>query len=180
MIIMPLTKEQKKEILDKLIKDIKEAKSVIFADYRGMSVQDIKDLRARMKEKGVSFTVAKKTLLNIASKEAGYGEIPAEAVEGPVGAAFGMEDEISPAKIVYELAKKNENLKLRGALFDGRVISVAETKALAELPSFEELVGKFIYLVRYPVQGFHGVLNNTISGFVGVLDAVREQNEKTT
>lgn len=176
---MPLTKEQKKEVLDKLIQDMKQAKSVIFADYQGMSVQDVRDLRAQMREKGVSFVVAKKTLLNIASKEAGFGEIPPEAIEGPVGAAFGMEDEISPAKIIHQLGKKNQHLKLRGALFDGRILSVAETKTLAEIPSFEELVGKFMYLVKYPVQGFHGVLNNTVSGFVRALDAIREQKETT-
>jgi large subunit ribosomal protein L10 len=176
---MPLTKDQKKEILDKLIQDMKQAKSIVFADYQGMSVQEVKNLRAQMREKGVNFVVAKKTLLNIASKESGFGEIPNEAIEGPVGAAFGMEDEISPARIIHQLGKKNKNLKLRGALFDGRVLSVEETKALAELPSLEELIGKFMYLIKYPVQGFHGVLNNTVAGFVRALNAIREQKETT-
>ncbi len=176
---MPLTKDQKTEILNKLIQEMKQAKSIVFADYQGMSVKEVKDLRSKMREKGVSFLVAKKTLMNIASKESGFGEIPSESIQGPVGAAFGMEDEISPAKIIHQFAKGNKNLKLRGALLNGRVLSVEETKALAELPSFEELVGKFIYLVRYPVQGFHGVLNNTICGFVRALNAIREQKETT-
>ncbi len=177
---MPLTKEQKEEILKDLVEDVKNAKAVVFADYRGMSVQEIKDLREKMREKGVHFKVAKKTLLNLAAKECGFGEIPNEVVEGPVGAAFGMEDEISAAKTIHELAKKNKNLKLRGSLFEGRVLSVEETKELAQLPGMEELMGKFIYVIKSPIQGFHGVLNNTVSGFVRALDGIREQKEKAS
>lgn len=177
---MPLTKEQKKDVLDDLIKDVKEAKAVVFADYQGMSVKDIRDLRASMREKGVHFKVAKKTLINLAAKECGFGEIPSEVFEGPVGVAFGIEDEISAAKLLHQASKKNENLKLRGALFEGRILSVAETKELAQLPGFEELIGKFVYLIKSPVQGFHGVLNNTVAGFVRALDAIREQKEKVS
>ena len=175
---MPLTKEQKQEVLNGLIDQMKEAKAVVFADYQGLSVKDIDGLRGDMREKGVTFQVAKKTLMKIAAKECGFGEIPAEVLEGPVGAAFGMEDEISAAKTLHTFAKKNKKLKLRGALFEGRVLSVAETKELAELPGKEELLGKFVYLIKYPVQGFHGVLNNTLSGFVRALDQIRDQKEQ--
>lgn len=177
---MALTKDQKKEILDELIEDVKNAKAVVFADYRGMSVKDLKDLREKLREKGVHFKVAKKTLMNLASKECGFGEIPEDVFEGPVGAAFGMEDEISAAKLIHQIAKKNENLKLRGSLFEGRVLSVEETKELAQLPGMEELLGKFIYVIKSPIQGFHGALNNTISGFVRALDGIREQKEKAS
>ncbi len=180
LLIMPLTKDQKSEILKELVEDVKNAKAVVFADYRGMSVKDLKDLREKLREKGVHFKVAKKTLMNIASKECGFGEIPEDVFEGPVGAAFGMEDEISAAKIIHQLAKKNENLKLRGSLFEGRVLSVEETKELAQLPGMEELLGKFIYVIKSPIQGFHGVLNNTVSGFVRALDGIREQKEKAS
>lgn len=175
---MPLTKVQKTEILNKLVEQMKQAKAVVFADYQGMSVKEVKAMRVQMREKGVFFQVAKKTLLNLAAKEIGYGEIPAAVLEGPVGAALSMEDELSAAKIIFKASKKNKNLKLRGALFGGRILSIAETKQLAELPGFEELMGKFVYLIKYPIQGFHGVLNNTIAGFVRALNAIKEQQEK--
>jgi large subunit ribosomal protein L10 len=175
---MALTKEQKQEILDSLITQIKEAKTVVFANYQGLSVKDLGDLRGEMREKGVKFKVAKKTLMKIAAKECGFGDLPNEILEGPVGAAFGMEDEISAAKVIATFGKKNKDLELRGALFEGRVLSVKETKELAMLPGKEELLAKFVYLLKSPIQGFHGVLNNTLAGFVRALDGIKEQKEK--
>lgn len=175
---MPLTKAQKEEILKKLIDQVKEAKSVIFADFQGLSVKDIKTLRKQMKERGVIFKVAKKTLFNLAAQEAGYKELPNEIIEGPVGAAFSMEDEVAAAKLIHTFAKKNKNLKLRGALFEGKILSIAETLILATLPGKDELIAKLMYLIKYPIQGFHGVLYNTMAGFARALNAIKEQKEK--
>ena len=176
---MPLTKEQKTGILDGMIQNMKDAKAVVFADFQGLTVKDMKELRAQMREKGVNYQVAKKTLIKLAAKEAGFPELAEETLQGPVGVAFSMEDEISAAKLIFNTSKKNENLKLRGSLFEGRVLSIAETTELAMLPGREELLAKFVYILKSPLQGFHGVLNNTVSGFVRVLDAIREKQEQT-
>ncbi len=173
LIIMPVTKAQKSEILEQLKKNMKEAKSVVFANYQGLSVKDLKKLRRALKEKGVEFQVAKKTLFCLAAKEALNNEIPIEFIEGPVGAAFSMEDEIAAAKILYKFGKTNENLKLRGAIFEGRVLSVSETSTLALIPSKEELLSKLVYLLKSPISRFHGVLYNTLAGLPRVLDAIK-------
>ncbi|MDA1060744.1 MAG: 50S ribosomal protein L10, partial [bacterium] len=141
---MPLTKEKKQEIVSNLTQNMKDAKSVVFADFRGLSFENMTKLRNEMRENGVRYKVAKKTLLRIAAKEAGYDDIPDEVLEGPVGAAFSMEDEISAAKLIYKFAKKNKNLQLRGALFEGRVMLTAETIELAMLPGKDELIAKFL------------------------------------
>jgi large subunit ribosomal protein L10 len=172
---MALTKDQKVKILEKLKKNLKEAKAVVFADYQGLSVKDLKELRKDLRERGVQFQIAKKTLIRLAVKDGGLDEIPDEALEGPVGVAFSMEDEFAAAKILHNFGKKNENLKLRGSIFQGRVLSVAETKELALIPEYDELIGQFVYLLKSPISGFHGVLNNTISGFVRVLNAIGEK-----
>lgn len=172
---MPLTKDQKKEILVALTTEMKSAKSIVFADYKGMPVKGIKELRSNLREKGVSYQVAKKTLIRLAAKEAGYENIPNEVLEGPVAVACCMEDEISGAKLIFEFGKKNKELKLRGSLLDGKVLSVAETMQLATLPGKEELLAKLVYLLKSPIQGFHGVLNGTISGFVRVLDSIAKK-----
>lgn len=174
---MPLTKQQKEELVAQLVEKMKDAKSVVFADYQGLSVEDMDSLRGSMREQGVVFQVAKKTLFKIAAKEAGLGELTDQMVEGPVGAAFAMEDEISAAKTLYKFGKENENLKLRGGVFEGKLLDAAGIKEIATLPGKEELIGKFIYLVKYPIQGFHGVLNNTTGGFVRVLNAIKEKQE---
>lgn len=175
---MPLNRQQKGDVLEKLVAQMKGAKAVVFADYQGLSVNDLDNLRAKFREKGVHFQVAKKTLIKLAAKEAGFGDIPDDVLEGPVGSAFSMEDELAAAKEIHAFAKTKENLKLRGALFEGRVLSIAETKALALIPSKEELVGKLLFLFNYPISGFHGVLRNTVSSFVRVLNAVKEKQEK--
>jgi len=172
---MALTKEQKSEVLESLKNDMKGAKSVVFADFQGVSVKDFQALRQQLREAGVKFQVAKKTLIRLAAKDSGFEEIPTEVLEGPVGAAFSMEDEIIAAKLLHNFKKKNENLKLRGAIFEGRILSVAETKELALIPGKDELIGQFIYLVKSPLSGFHGVLNNTIAGFVRALDAIAKK-----
>ena len=172
-----LTKDQKGEILKELVEKMKSAKSVIFADFKGVSVKEMKGLKKEMKKQGVNFQVAKKTLLKLAAKEAGYAEIPDDVIEGPVGAAFSMEDEIVAAKLISQFAKKNQNLKLRGALFDGKVLSIAETKQLSTIPGRPELIAKLLYLIKYPIQGFHDVLQNTIGGFVRVLGAIKDKGQ---
>ncbi len=175
---MPLTREQKEELVKQMTEKMKEAKSVVFAEYKGLTVEDMDTLRAKMREQGVSFQVAKKTLMRLAAKEARYEEIPDEVIEGAVGVAFGMEDEVAAAKLLHNFAKDNDNLKLRGALFEGKVLGKDKTKELALIPGKEELLAKFVYLLKAPVQGFHGVLHNTVGGFVRVLNAVKEKKEQ--
>jgi len=176
---MPLSKQQKEDIVQEMTELMKNAKSIVFADYQGLSVKDLKDLRGKMKEQGVNFQVAKKTLIRISAKNAGLDvEIPNSILEGPVGAAFSMNDEISAAKLIHTFGKKNKNLKLRGSILEGKVLSIADTQALAQLPSREELIAKLLYVIKSPISGFHGVLNNTIASFVRALNAVKEQKEQ--
>ncbi|MEK7672254.1 MAG: 50S ribosomal protein L10 [Patescibacteria group bacterium] len=170
-----LNKAQKGELVQELTEKMKSAKTIVFADYQGVSVKDLSVLRAQMRKEGITFQVAKKSLMKIAAKENGYADIPNDVLEGPVGAAFSMDDEVAAARIINTFAKKNKNLKLRGALFNGRILGISETKALAMLPSKMELIAKFMYMVKYPLQGFHDVLNNTIGGFVRVLGAVKDK-----
>ncbi len=176
---MAVTKAQKEETLKDLVEKMKNAKSVVFSQFHGLNVNDMHSLRDSMREKGVSFKVAKKTLIKLAAKEAGFDEIPGESLDGPVAVAFSMEDELAAAKLIYETSKKVEGLKLLGAIFEGKILSISEAKELAMLPGKDELLAKFVYILKSPIQGFHGVLNNTISGFVRVLDAVREKQEAT-
>jgi len=174
-ITMPVTKAQKKEILSVLLAQMKEAKSIVFADSKGCTVKDLSNLRRSLREKGVKYQIAKKTLIRIAAKELGYGDITKDGLEGSIGVACAMEDEIVGAKIINELGKKNKNLVLRGGLFNGKVLSIDEVKQLANLPSKQELLAKFVYVLKSPIQGFHGVLQGTLSSFVRALDAIAKR-----
>ena len=171
---MPLSKEQKSVVLEELKSGMKEAKSVVFSNFRGVSVKDTGDLRNELRDAGAKYKVAKKTLIEIAAKDIGIEELPKEYLDGPTAVIFSMEDEISAARTVYNFAKKNEGVKLVGAIFEGKLLSAEEAKALATLPSKEELLSKLVFILKSPISGFHGVLNNTLASFVRVLNAVKE------
>lgn len=171
---MAVTRQQKEVALGDLRDKFQRSKGVVFAQYRGMNVNDLYEMRKSLREAKVDYKVAKKTLVRIAAKEQGY-EIPNEVMEGPVGVAFGFDDEIIAAQKMHEFAKKFENLKLMGGLMDGRVIDAAMVKQLASIPSREVLLAQLMGVMQGPISGFARVLNGVVAGFVRVVDGYREK-----
>ncbi len=173
---MPVTRQKKEELLKELVDKFKEAQSVVFAQNKGLTVNEVQELRSNLREKKAEMKIAKKTLIKIAAKEAGYkDEIPAEYMEGSVGAVFSYDDIVAGAKEVYDYAKKHEALALLGGLLEGRVMTLDEANTLATIPSKEELLAKLVYILKSPISGFHGALNNTLGGFVRALDAIAKK-----
>lgn len=171
---MAITKEQKKEILADLVDKFSRSKTVVFADYRGLDVASISELRDQLREGGSECKVAKKTLIKLAAKENKIEDLNDDVMEGPVAATFSYEDELSGLKILFNFSKKNNNLKLLGGVMDGKVVSAAEINALAKLPSREELLAKMIGSMNSPVSGFVGILGNLIGGLMRVLGAYKD------
>jgi large subunit ribosomal protein L10 len=171
---MAVTKEQKKEILADLIEKFKKAKSVAFAENKGLTVGELAELRGGLRAKNAEMKVAKKTLVKLAAKEVGY-EVPDEVLVGAVGTVFSYDDVVAGAKSVNDFAKKHPKVDLLGGLMDGKVLLLAEIKTLASLPSKEELIAKLLYMLKYPITGFHGVLKGTMAGFVRVLDGIAKK-----
>lgn len=162
---MPITRKRKEEQLAELVDKFKRAKTVSFAQNKGLTVFEVKELRGKLREKNSDMKIAKKTLMKIAAKEAGYKDVPDDVLKGAVGAVFTYDDDIvAGAKTIYEYAKKHEALALLGALLDGKVLNTAEAKTLAMTPSKEELLTKLVYL-----------LNSPVAGFVRVLDAIAKK-----
>lgn len=169
---MAITRGKKEEILANLIEQLKNSKSVIFADFRGVGVKEMDKLRSELRENGAKYMVAKRTLLKLAAKEAGIGEIPDEFVEGPVGAAFSYEDQVTGAKVLYKLGKEFDKLPLRGGIMDGEIFGADKANQLAQIPSREELLAKLVGSLKSPISGFHGTLYSVMRTFVGTLQAV--------
>lgn len=164
---MPKTRQQKAGIADRLVKEFKSAKSVVFADYQGLTVPKADELRKKTREAKVDYIVAKKTLLTRAAKEAGF-ELDAKKFPGMLGAAFGTEDEIAPAKVLGDMSKGTP-IKLVGGIFEGVVVGADKVVALSKLPSKKELLGQVVGTIYAPV-----------SAFVRALNAIRESKEKVT
>lgn len=172
---MAVTKEKKKELLQDLDDKFGKAQAVYFADYRGLSVKDMGSLRSQLRENGVDFRVAKKTLMQLSLKNSNLPEAPSEVMAGPVGAAFGYEDVIAAVKALHTFSKTNDNLKILGGLVEGKFITQAEALELAQLPSREELLAKLVGSMKAPVSGFYGVTSGMLRGLIQVLKAYGEQ-----
>jgi large subunit ribosomal protein L10 len=167
------TKTQKEKIVNDLSQEIKDSKAVIFSDFKGLNVKDMTTLRNELRKEDVSFQVLKKTLLGIALKNAKM-DVDAKKMEGQVAVAVSKKDEVIAAKIIAQMAKKNEKIRIIGGILGKDVLSEKEVIALSKLPSKEELLSKLVGTLNAPVSGFVNVLAGSIRNLVQVLKAVSE------
>ena len=157
--------ESKKAVVESLSAKMKEASSVVFVDYKGITVAQDTELRKQFREAGVEYSVVKNTLTNFAAKDAGYDF--AEILNGTTAMASTTGDPIAPARIVCEFAKKNKNtLSIKGGVVEGSVLSADQLNGFGELPSKNALVASVL-----------GTFLAPISSLAFVLDQIREQKE---
>ncbi len=150
---MAITKQQKSDILAKVAAALSEAVSVAFVRFNKITVADTTAMRKALKEEGVSYFVAKKTLIKRALTEAGYeGTIP--ELPGEVALAWATEDATAPARGVYAHAKKHEGLALLGGVFEKKYLDAAGITAIATIPSVPVLRGMFVNVINSPIQRF--------------------------
>lgn len=168
------TKEQKKALVKDLAQALKNSKSAVFSDFKGLVVKDMMALRRELKKSGVSLVVMKKTLISLALKEAGI-DLSAKQMEGQIALAVSSQDEVIAAKIIAKVAKTNENLKIVGGLLGNKALTVSEINALAKLPGKEELLAKLVYVIKSPVSGLVNVLSGNTRSLVQVLRAIAEK-----
>ena len=172
---MAATKAQKAEMLSEVQDMFTQGKSVFFADFRGLTVAQVSAIRKELRANKVGYKVAKKTLIRQAAQEHGYSEIPRDVMEGSVAMTVGYEDPIAPARLLKGLTKTHEKLALLGGLFEGKILSAKEALEYASLPGREELLAKLVYMMKSPIQGFHGNLHGLLSKFVRTLDALAKK-----
>lgn len=145
--------QAKQEAVEVIAAKLRESVTTVVADYRGLNVSQVTELRKQLREAGVEFQVLKNSLLRRATAAAELSELD-EVLTGPTAVAFGTDDAVAPAKILNDFAKKNEALKLKGAVVEGRVVGESEIKALAELPSREGLLSMLLSVLQAPVRNF--------------------------
>lgn len=157
--------ESKKAVVDALTGKIKEATSVVFVDYKGITVAQDTQLRKQFREAGVEYSVVKNTLTRFAAKNVGYDFD--EVLNGTTAMASTTEDPIAPARIICEFAKKNKGaLSIKGGVVEGSVLTADQLNGFGELPSKNALVAQVL-----------GTFLAPISSLAFVLDQIREQKE---
>jgi large subunit ribosomal protein L10 len=171
------TKKQKQELVAEVSQKIKDSKALVFANFKGVAVKQIDTVRTELRKSGSGWQVLKKTLLNLALKDAGI-TIDAKKLEGQIGVAFSK-DEVAAAKALSDFIKQNKDvpLTIQGGTLGEKELSLTEIKALAKLPSKQELLGTLVGTLQAPVSGFVRVLAGNIRGLVQVLKAVEDKKK---
>ena len=156
---------QKQAKVEELANELKDAKVVLLADYRGINVADVTSLRAELRKVNAEYKVIKNNIVKRALDANGESELD-EALEGPVAIVIGKEDYLEPSKVIYNFTKTHDFYKIKGGIIEGKVMTAEEIITLARLPSREELLAKLA-----------GALLGNITKLAVALDKVREQKE---
>ena len=162
--------ELKAPVVDEIKGYVAEAKSTVLVDYRGLTVEQDTRLRKQLREAGVVYKVYKNTMLHLAFEGTDYAKLD-ENLEGPTAIAFGIEDETAPARILNDFAKEAEALEFKGAVVEGAFYDVDGVKALASIPSREELISKLLGSLQSPITNLARVLNQIAEKGDGAAEA---------
>lgn len=167
-----LNRDEKGQLIADLKEKFSKAKTVVFTDYKGMSVADLTELRRQLQKSSLDYQVVKNTLARIASQDTGVA--PATALfKGPVGIAIGYDDPTLAVKKLLEFAKKNEKLRVTGAVVDGALFGQQELKELAALPSREVLLSMLAGVFQAPATKLAGALAATVTSFAYAVEALK-------
>jgi large subunit ribosomal protein L10 len=174
-----MLKNEKERVVAELTDRLKAAQTLLVADYRGLTMPQIDQLRTRLLEHGARFQVVKNTLTQRAAEAAG-AEALLPLLEGPSAIAFldAAADPVAAAKALRDAVRETRVLAIRGGVLQGRTMSSEEVEQLATLPPLEGLRAQTLGLVIAPLNTFVGLLNAPVRNFVGVLDARRRKLEE--
>lgn len=171
-----MRRDQKEQVVEELTARLKAAETLLVADYRGLTMPQIDELRTRLLESGARFTVVKNTLTRRAAEAAGTDALLA-LLDGPSAIAFleADGDMVAAAKALAESARDTNVLEIRGGIMQGRAVTADEVASLAKLPPEDVLRGQVLGAIVAPLTTFVGLLNAPLQNFVGLLDARIEQ-----
>jgi len=156
---MAITKAKKEVVLQKVTDALKSAVSVVFVNFKGLSVADTTVMRQALKKEGIGYYVAKKTLVKRALNDAGYtGELP--ALPGELAIAWSNDDATAAARSIHETGKKHKDaISIMGGMFENAFLDKMEMIAIATIPPVPVLRGMFLNVINSPIQGFVIALN---------------------
>lgn len=171
-----MKRDQKEQVVDELTQRLKAAETLLVADYRGLTMPQIDELRTRLIESGARFTVVKNTLTRRAAEAAGADAL-LTLLDGPSAIAFleADGDMVAAAKALATSARETNVLEIRGGVMQGRAMTAAEVESLATLPPEDVLRGQVLAAIVAPLTSLAGLLNAPLQNLVGLIDARIEQ-----
>ncbi|MGB7180797.1 MAG: 50S ribosomal protein L10 [Burkholderiaceae bacterium] len=173
---MALTRAQKEDVVAEVSANVAKAEAVIFAEYRGLNVEAMTNLRKQARDSGVYLRVLKNSLAKRAIKGTSYEGLSDQLI-GPL--MYGIsEDPVACAKVLNGFAKENDKLIIKGGALPTGAMDVSGISALASLPGRDELLSKLLGTMQAPIAKFVRTLNEVPTGFVRTVAALRDQKEQ--
>jgi large subunit ribosomal protein L10 len=164
---------EKVKLVAQIKEDFEAADAVWVVDYRGLAVKQAEDLRRKIRAEGAALKIYKNTFAIRAVNELGLPDL-GEVLQGPSAFVFVEGDPVASAKALKVFAKENKQLEIKGGYLNKAVVSADQVKAIADLPSREELIAKLLGTISNPLSGLVRVLNGTTEKFVRTLQAVAD------
>ena len=169
-----MNRDQKAAAVAEIAQSIQESQAVFAVDYRGLSVPQAAELRAKLRDADTRFQIVKNTLTERAADEAGAETLKA-LLEGPTALAFVRGDAAAAAKALRDYARTTDLLPFKGGLMDGNALSPDDIAAIARLPSREMLYAQLVGVVAHPIAGLARTLNALIGGLAVAMGQIQEK-----
>ncbi len=167
---MAINKKRKEELVAQYVEMLEQARGVVITEYRGLTVKELQELRARLREKNATYTITKNTLLKIALEQVGMA-VPEDLLNGPVALAVALEDLPAMVKVLLEYADDNELFITKGGVIGEDVVAEGELKAISELPPLDVLRAQLAGMVTMPLTQLMGLLEEPGRQLVAVVRA---------
>lgn len=174
---MAVSRKEKEATLASLTSDLKSARGVVFAEYRGMTVKKLENVRKNLRQENVKYQVVKVTLLKKALTALGIN-FDGLKYSGPLALAVSQEEETAPARILKGLIRENPQLVLSGGIFNNAIVGSDVVARLASLPSKQQLLGLLVSVLAGPARGLVTVLSGNTRNLLNVLNAIKDQRSK--
>ncbi len=170
-----MLRQEKEKIIDDLKEKVARAKAMYFADFSGITVEQVNNLRREFKKAKIDYKVVKNTLIKKALESvSGYDDVYDRLV-GPTSIAFGYDDPVVPAKIIKKFNEKNEIIKVKAFIVEKVVFPGKELDVIANIPSRPELIASMLGSIQAPISGVVGTINAVMRDLVNVIDAIEKK-----
>lgn len=162
----------KEKQVERIREKMRSSSSTILSDYRGLTVEEMSDLRKKLRGEGVEYEVIKNSLVRLAVKDEKYEEELLPHLKGPTAIAFGYQDSLAGVRILTSFSKEHENLRIKVGIMEGKLINRERLRELALLPPYEGLLSQVAFVIKSPLQGLVKVLKGNMRNLVLVLKSI--------
>lgn len=171
-----MVRPEKVSAVAEIVENLNKSTAAVLTDYRGLTAEEMTELRRGLREGGVNFKIFKNTLATIAAREAGLDDLAGMLV-GPTAIAFGFDDPIALAKMLNDFAKTHDALEIKGGILEKQIIDSAKVEELAKLPGREQLIAQFIGMLNMPLVRLVTALHKPVRDLAVTLGQVVQNKE---